>query len=433
MKLQKYEKYKDSGVEWIGKVPERWGLKKAKWLFKQEKREVKKDDKIITCFRNGQVTLRSNIRTDGFTNALKEHGYQGVRKGDLVIHNMDAFAGAIGISDSNGKSTPVYSVCTAYNRKEIIPYFYALYLRSLAKKGFIESLAKGIRERSTDFRFSDFKELFLPVPPLHEQTKIADFLDQKTAQIDKAISLKEQLIEKLKEYRQILINDAVTKGLDKNVKMKDSGVEWIGEVPEHWKVRRLASLGIFSKGGGISRDKLTKSGKKAILYGDIYTKYNIKTNNFINHISDETAQNAISVFKGDLLLTGSGELREEIGKCIVYLGDEQAYAGGDIIIFKQNKANSLFLSYALNSNFVNTQKSIMAKGEIIVHIYGSKLKNLKVAFPPFHEQTKIANFLDQKTAQIDKAISQQQKQIEKLKEYKASLIDSVVTGKVRVS
>lgn len=175
---------KDSGVEWIGQVPEHWDVQRSKFIFKKIERKVNEEDQIVTCFRDGQVTLRANRRTEGFTNALKEHGYQGIRKGDLVIHAMDAFAGAIGISDSDGKATPVYSVCLPHDKQKIDVYFYAYYLRNLALSGFISSLAKGIRERSTDFRYSDFAELLLPIPPYLEQQKIADYLDKQTSKID---------------------------------------------------------------------------------------------------------------------------------------------------------------------------------------------------------------------------------------------------------
>ncbi|HHF4363080.1 TPA: restriction endonuclease subunit S [Haemophilus influenzae] len=201
---------KDSGVEWIGQVPEHWDVQRSKFIFKKIERKVNEEDQIVTCFRDGQVTLRANRRTERFTNALKEHGYQGIRKGDLVIHAMDAFAGAIGISDSDGKATPVYSVCLPHDKQKIDVYFYAYYLRNLALSGFISSLAKGIRERSTDFRYSDFAELLLPIPPYLEQQKIADYLDKQTSKIDRAIALKTAHIEKLKEYKSVLINDVVT-------------------------------------------------------------------------------------------------------------------------------------------------------------------------------------------------------------------------------
>ena len=201
---------KDSGVEWQGDLPSHWDVQRSKFIFKKIERKVNEEDQIVTCFRDGQVTATANRRTEGFTNALKEHGYQGIRKGDLVIHAMDAFAGAIGISDSDGKATPVYSVCLPHDKQKIDVYFYAYYLRNLALSGFISSLAKGIRERSTDFRYADFAELLLPIPPYLEQQKIADYLDKQTAKIDQAIALKTAHIEKLKEYKSVLINDVVT-------------------------------------------------------------------------------------------------------------------------------------------------------------------------------------------------------------------------------
>ena len=215
------------------------------------------------------MTLRINRKTEGFTNALKEHGYQGIRKGDLVIHNMDAFAGAIGVSDSDGKSTPVYSACTPRTKNEVNNYYYAYFLRDLAKSGFIESLAKGIRERSSDFRFNDFGLLLLSLPPLKEQTAIVQFLDNKTALIDKAISIKEKQIELLKERRQILIHNAVTRGLDPNVKMKDSGVEWIGEIPEGWEV--LPGLRFFQENNRKNLGMIEKT-VLSLSYGKIIIK-----------------------------------------------------------------------------------------------------------------------------------------------------------------
>ena len=158
----KYPAYKDSGVEWLGEVPDHWESRRLKFLFSLQKRPVVDGDGIVTCFRDGAVTLRSNRRTDGFTNAEKEIGYQGIRKGDLVIHAMDAFAGAIGVSDSDGKSSPVYSACTP--NEGVSAYYYARLLRHMALAGFVSSLAKGIRERSTDFRWSDASEIYLPFP-----------------------------------------------------------------------------------------------------------------------------------------------------------------------------------------------------------------------------------------------------------------------------
>ena len=201
---------KDSGVDWIGKIPEHWEVRRAKYIFKKENRPVRLEDDVVTCFRDGQVTLRTNRRTEGFTFATKEHGYQGIRKGDLVIHAMDAFAGAIGVSDSDGKSSPVYSACTPVKGVKVNPKYYALYLRNLALGGFIESLAKGIRERSTDFRYKDFSELFFPLPDIETQNKVVLEIEKSHQEIDGGISVLTKQIEKIKEYKTSLINSAVT-------------------------------------------------------------------------------------------------------------------------------------------------------------------------------------------------------------------------------
>src|SRR5690625_1615893 len=184
VELRRYPEYKDSGVEWLGEIPKHWRIEKGKWQFNEENRPTREEDEVVTCFRDGVVTLRANRRTDGFTNALKEHGYQGIRKGDLVIHAMDAFAGAIGVSDSDGKSTPVYSACVPRNEDIVDPYFYAYYMRHIALSGLLVAMAKGIRERSTDFRYKDFAELALATPPIDEQKAIVSFLDGKCAKID---------------------------------------------------------------------------------------------------------------------------------------------------------------------------------------------------------------------------------------------------------
>lgn len=201
---------KDSGVDWIGKIPEHWEIRRAKYIFKKLSRPVRDEDGVVTCFRDGEVTLRTNRRTEGFTFATKEHGYQGIRRGDLVIHAMDAFAGAIGVSDSDGKSSPVYSACVPHSNVSVNPKYYALYLRNLAVGGFIESLAKGIRERSTDFRFNDFAELFLPLPGYETQCEVVSHIENEHGKADAGIQHLVEQIKKLREYKTTLINSAVT-------------------------------------------------------------------------------------------------------------------------------------------------------------------------------------------------------------------------------
>jgi len=208
--LDKNAPMKASGIEWIGKIPVHWDVKRTKSMFIKMSRPIREIDDIVTVFRDGEVTLRKNRRTTGFTHSAKEHGYQGIRAGDLVIHAMDAAAGAVGVSDSDGKSTPVYQAYTPINVNEIYNPYYALLIRQMALSGFIASLGKGIRERSTEFRHKIFAPLHLPVPPLMEQKAIADYLNEKTAHIDKIIAAIETQIEKLAELRKTLINEVVT-------------------------------------------------------------------------------------------------------------------------------------------------------------------------------------------------------------------------------
>ena len=200
-------KMKDSGIEWIGEIPEHWGVNTAKRVFRKEKRPIVNDE-IVTAFRDGEVTQRRNRRTDGFTMADKEIGYKGVKSGDLVIHAMDAFAGAIGVSDSPGKCSPVCSICTPIIESN--SYYYAYLLRTYSVLGYIESMAKGIRERSTDFRYATFAITPLVQPPIHEQQQIVDFLDEKIAHINALIADKEKMVQEMEEYKKALIYEYVT-------------------------------------------------------------------------------------------------------------------------------------------------------------------------------------------------------------------------------
>lgn len=199
---------RDSGIDWMPQIPVHWIALRGKRVFRKLQRPAPPYAETVTCFRDGTVTLRKNRRSEGYTESLKEIGYQGIAPGDLVIHEMDAFAGAIGVSDSAGKSTPVYAVCAI--RNEGSANFYAYLLRHMAQSNFILSLAKGIRQRTVDFRFKTLASLLIPVPPVKEQQQIAIFLNNKSSEIDSTISNINRQIELLGKYRKQIINDAVT-------------------------------------------------------------------------------------------------------------------------------------------------------------------------------------------------------------------------------
>lgn len=198
---------KDSKIEWLGQIPKEWKCQKLKYTIFPQNRPVFSTDEIITCFRDGIVTLRKNRREDGFTVSFTEHGYQGVEIGDLVIHGMDAFAGAIGCSDSRGKTTPVVHVCTTTGNNR----FFMFFLRYMAYSNIFMDFSNGIRIRSSDFRnFTKLGIFDVLVPPIAEQNEIADYLDAKCAEIDGLIAKKEQLVKELESYKKSLIYEVVT-------------------------------------------------------------------------------------------------------------------------------------------------------------------------------------------------------------------------------
>ena len=197
---------KDSGILWVGNYPTHWERKKGKYVLKLLSRPVKQDDGVITCFRDGEVTLRSNRREEGFTMADKEIGYQGVNIGDLVVHGMDGFAGAIGISDSRGKASPVLNVLDTEQNKKYIMY----YLRSMAYNDVFTALSTGIRVRSCDLRWNKLAELLYPLPPIDEQVQIVECIDNQLARTNEIIADKKAQLETLDNYKKSLIYEYVT-------------------------------------------------------------------------------------------------------------------------------------------------------------------------------------------------------------------------------
>ena len=197
---------KDSGIQWIGDMPAHWDVIRGKYILRYMQKPVREDDGVITCFRDGEVTLRSNRREDGFTMSDKEIGYQGIDVGDLVVHGMDGFAGSIGISDSRGKASPVLNVLDTDQCKRYIMY----YLRSMAYSDVFLALATGIRVRSCDLRWNKLAELSYPVPPLNEQNAIVEHIDSVLSKADAVIADKKAQLATLDEYKKSLIFEYVT-------------------------------------------------------------------------------------------------------------------------------------------------------------------------------------------------------------------------------
>ena len=430
--IQKHPAYKDYRVVWLGEIPEHWKIKPGFTILSESKRKnTGFVEKTVLSLSYGNVVIKPEEKLTGLVPESFET-YQLVEPGDIIIRptdlQNDKTSLRTGLAKNKGIITSAYINLRVNKKYSNSFYHYYLYIIDLNKV--IYGLGSGLRQ---NISFWDFKRFPFPFPPSQEQTGIAQFLDDKTTKIEDAIAIKEQQINLLKERKQILIHKAVTQGLNSNATLKDSGVEWIGAIPEHWEVKRLASFGKFSKGGGFSKADLVENGVSAILYGDIYTKYNISIKKEVRFISVETAKKSIKIDKHDLLFTGSGETKEDIGKCVVFLNDKIAYAGGDVIIFKQTENDSLFLSFTLNTEGAKFEKARYSKGEIIVHTYGSKLRNIYIPIPSPTEQIEISAYIESASYKIETAISLKQQEIAKLKEYKSSLINSAVTGKIKVS
>ena len=421
--MNRYESYKPSDIDWVGEIPSHWETVQPKYKLNRVTRPIDDEDEVITCFRDGVVTLRKNRREDGFTNSVKEHGYQQIHPGDLVVHEMDGFAGAIGISDSKGKSTPVYTVVEPDDRTDL--KYIAYLLREMSQTGKIESLARSIRERTTDFRWNMWSVIHFPFPPIQEQKLISSYLDKKTSQIDSLVEKIQKKIELLKEQRTSLINHYVTKGLDPNVEMKDSDIEWVGYIPSSWNVKPVWSLSkIVSRTNEEDKELLSVFLDKGVVkFSDVGAK---RTN-----VTSESLEKYQLVKPGNLVLNNQQAWRGSVG-----VSKYEGIVSPAYFILELNKeldpdfANYLFRDQSVVINFLTSSKGV---GTIQRNLYFPHFSRTKVCVPPLTEQRKIVDILDTQTKNIDEISGKLSNKIDLIKEYRHSLISAVVTGKVRVT
>jgi type I restriction enzyme S subunit len=437
--MKKYQSYKPSGIEWIGDIPYHWEMIKLKYLGKSLIGLSYKPEDIVDDETQGLLVLRSSNIQKGKL-SLEDNVYVKskvkddiiVKKGDILICSRNGSRSLI------GKNITITKELEGNTFGVFMTIFRTPYWEYLSKvfNSMIFTNQSGLFLTSTINQLTQDTLNNFVVPFIHNETErveIVKFLDEKTEIIDKLISTKERKIELLKLQRTSLINHVITKGLDSKVKMKDSGVEWIGKVPEHWEMKRVSNFGVFFKGSGIRKDEVKEEGIPCIRYGEIYTKYNRVVYKPVSFIDEETSKNSVMIRKGDVLFTGSGETVEDIGKTIVYYGETDIFIGGDIIVLRLNEGiNPLFISYLMNTNFVQYQKSLSGRGEIIVHIYSKNIKEIITPLPPQNEQQQIVEFLDTRTKEIDDLISLEQRKIDVLKDYRKSLISEVITGKIDV-
>lgn len=426
-------KMKDSGVEWLGEIPAEWDVRRGKTFLQLLSRPVKDDDDVVTCFRDGEVTLRKHRREDGFTVALKECGYQGVEPGDLVVHGMDGFAGSIGISDSRGKASPVLNVLDTSEDKRYVMY----YLRSLAMRDVFLALSTGIRVRSCDLRWSKLGDIQYLLPPLSTQRKIAAYLDARCAKIDEMISDAKKTIEEYKAWKASVIFEAVT---GKNIigKKKSSGVEWMGDIPASWSLTPLKYLISDYKAGPFGSSLITANLLPA---GEIlvYTPEHIAKrgtsleNNLYLPVSRREEMSQFIVRPGDVIFPIVGSLGRAM---LLGPNNPMGIINQRLAKFRLNPKvvdDRYFMRLFGESDFYGQHLEVCCRGTIIVNLTKSIVGAMPFPLPPLGVQREIAHQLDAQCLVIERVIVEKEKMIADLEAYKKSLIFECVTGKMEVA
>lgn len=417
---------KHSGVDWLGDIPADWKTQRGKNILTILERSVRDDDNVVTCFRDGEVTLRSNRREDGFTMSDKEIGYQGIDIGDLVVHGMDGFAGAIGISDSRGKATPVLNVMDSSQNKRYLMY----YLRCAAYCGLFLSLSTGIRVRSCDTNWNKLKNVIYLLPPLDEQQRIANFLDDECARIDSVIEKTRASIEEYKKLKQAIITRAVTKGIRPNRTLKQSGIEWLGDIPSDWEVIKLKYVANFQPNCDTS--KLTDDSE--ITYTPMEC---IKNGYFINNTAlfGSVAASLTPYNEGDIVMAKVTPCFENGNIAVMEnLASGFGLGSSELFVFRTQSIATRYLFYWLqNYLFMQQGCATMTGTGGLKRVSPYFVRNSHVTYPPLDEQKEIAQYLDEKTAAIDSLITKKNQLVTELERLKKSLIFEYVTGKKEVA
>lgn len=411
----------------------KWNLYPNKYIFYAHSKKVGKsfiDYQLLSLTKAGVITKDINSNEGKLPESFEN--YQTVECNDMILCLFDLDVSAVfsGISNYNGMITSAYNVF-GINRNLAIPKFIDYWFSNIFSNRSYCVFSKSLRHTIT---WDIFKKLPTALPPLPIQNKIVEILDDKIAKIDALIEIENKQIEKLVEYKKAVITKAVTKGLDSNAKMKDSGVEWIGEIPEKWKLLKVKFLSTsIDKGNGITKDQVFDDGDiQCIRYGEIYTRYNNSFEKTFSRTKIADIKSPVYLNYGDILCAGTGELVEEIGKNVVYMGTEPCVVGGDIIIVR-HKINPIFFNYALNCQASQFQKSYGKAKLKVVHASAFDIANVMIALPSMNEQQQIADYLDNKGKNINRIIEIKKSKIEKLQAYKKSLIYEYVTGKKEVA
>lgn len=437
--LPTYTHYKPSGVQWLGDIPKHWEMKRFRNLFNLGKgltitKENLKDEGIL-CVNYGEIHSKYAFVLKPEVHKLKCVDTDYLKKNSNSLLNNGDFVFADTSEDIEGSGNFTHlesseSVFAGYHTiiarpiPNLLSKFLAYEFDSLSFRSQIKSKVKGVKVYS--ITQSILNELAIWLPPLPEQTAIAQFLDRKTAQIDVVIAQKQRMIELLKERRQILIHQAVTRGLHPDVPMKDSGVEWIGEIPEHWEVKRAKFL--FDE-----IDERSATGDEELLSVSHMTGVTPRSEKNVSMFMSEDYTGSKLCRRDDLIYNIMWAWMGALG-----VSDRTGIVSPSYAIYRQKKAGTLnswyFEQLLRDPNYVAHYNRVSTGlHSSRLRFYSNMFFDMKIGFPPIEEQNRIVEYLKTATQKIDTAIGLKEQEIEKLKEYKASLINSVVTGKVKVA
>lgn len=424
LKQQCYTKYKPSKEEWLGDIPEHWEISKFKRIFFEKKKTTNVE---LNC---GSISYGKVVyKNDESVPVATKKSYQVVSKGDFLVNplnlNYDLVSLRIALSEIDVVVSSGYIVLNTNLPVSKAYYKWLLHIFDIA---FMKTLGSGVRQTLSYTHIANCELVF---PPLEEQTAIALFLEDKTTKIDQAIGIKQKQIELLKERRQILIHKAVTRGLNKNINLKSSGVEWIGEIPENWEVKPLKYIGNSIIGLTYSPNDLCNHNEGTLVFrsSNLYDgkiKYVEKENVYVkSRISDK-----LMVKENDILICSRNGSRDLIGKCALISKEDLGNSFGAFTTVFRSEINP-YIFCILNSSIFKALSGMFLTSTINQLTIGN-LNSILVPIPPSNEMDEIRTFVENINIKIDTAISLKEQEIEKLKEYKISLVNSVVTGKVKV-
>lgn len=422
------ETMKDSGQEWIGAIPESWDTNRIRYCLNEinVKNSPVKTEQILSLVKDKGVMLYEEKGDVG--NKAKEDitGYKVAFPNTLIVNSMNILIGSVGVSKYKGCVSPVYYVFREKDNSDLRFVNYIFNTREFQKE--LRKYANGILEIRLRVSATDIFNRKIPLSPKEEQIKIADFLDEKCAEIDKLSEDIQKQIDILNNYKKSVITRAVTKGLDPTAEMKDSGISWIGDIPKSWEILRMKDIGIARNGLTYSPNDLTdkENGKLVLRSSNVQNgKISLSDNVYVSKAIPDN----LLVKKGDILICSRNGSRDLIGKNAI-IGDIDATFGAFMMIFRSIDPeyfyyilNSEIFSYYLGTFFTST----------INQLTGKNFNNMKIVFcPAIEKRAEIVNFLDEKCAEIDLSIEIKKSQLENLINYKKSIIYEYVTGKKRV-